>query len=481
MAKKSVIPALPTPSRGAVMRRQADHMNFALLEFQSPTAALIAEPAPFMARVSSYVIATTILAAVVAMFIIKVDMVVTASAVTQSSEPDIIVQPLQTGMVMSINVKEGQAVKKGQLLARLDPTMTTATSTATTAQNLSLRAQVDRLKAEMADREYISDGTPYSNTEAQAWRERHANFTSQSDSLKEKIQAARYKVEQFKADQLGFSTQLPLLQSVEDKRRELARQGLDSQLDLLAAINARVQVQAQLADMTQQLTGAQHDLQGAIADYAAFVHNWYEQTSTTLGTQERALSDMNGQATSNAFLSKVVELRAPQDSVVYNISTVAIGSVLQTGVEIMRLVPTNAALEVVGFEQGSDAGFMKAGDTCAIKFDTLPFVLFGFATGHVNTVSADSFQNVPPPQQNALPQQPTLGVSQPQALPAVSPVLYKVNASITDMSGLHNVPPSFKVMPGMPVTMDIHVGQRTVLQYFFQRVVPTFTEGMREP
>ena len=481
MAKmKAGIPALPTPSKGALVRTESDRMSFALLEFQSPSAALIAEPAPLMARLSSYIIATTILAAVLAIFFIKVDMVVTAQAVTQSSKPDIVIQPLSTAVVRTIDVTEGQTVKKGQLLAQLDPTLTTATSTSTTAQQQSLRAQVARLRAELAGKEYDSDGTAYSAAEAQMWQERHANFTSQSDSLKEKIQSARAKVEQLKADQEGFSMQLPLLQTVEDKRRQLAKMGLDSQLDLLAAENARVQVQAQLADATQQLQGAQHDLQGAIADLAAFVQNWYSQTSDTLGTQERALSDMTGQATSNQFLNKIVELRAPEDAVVYNISNVAIGSVVQSGGEMMRLVPTDAAIQVVGFVQGSDSGFLKAGDPCSIKFDTLSYVIYGFATGRVNTVSGDSFANLPPPQSNALPTQPTLGVSQPQALPAVSPVLYKVNASISKL-GLHNVPPSFKVMPGMPVTLDIKVGQRTVMQYFLQRIVPTFENGMREP
>ncbi len=481
MAKsKPAIPALPTPSKGALVRTESDRMSFALLEFQSPSAALIAEPAPLMARLSTYIVASTILAMVLAVFFINVDMVVTAQAVTQSAKPDIVIQPLSTAVVRTIDVKEGQVVKKGQLLAQLDPTLTTATSTATSAQELSLRAQVARLRAEMADKPYVSDGTPYSAAEAQMWQERHANFTSQSDSLKETIQAARFKVEQLKADVDGYATQLPLLQTVENKRRELANMGLDSQLDLLAAENARVQVQAQLADAQQQLLGAQHDLQGAIANLAAFVTQWYSTTSDTLGTQERALSDMTGQATGNAFLNQIVQLRAPEDAVVYNISNVAIGSVVQSGGEMMRLVPTNTALEVVGFVQGSDAGFMKTGDPCSIKFDTLSYIIYGFATGRVNSVSGDSFANLPPTQANPLPQQPALGISQPQALPAISPVLYKVNASITKL-GLHNVPPSFKVMPGMPVTLDIKVGQRTVMQYLMQRVVPTFEEGMREP
>ncbi len=478
--KRGNIPALPAPSRGALVKSETDRTGFALLEFQSPSAALIAEPPPLMARLSSYIIATAILAAVGAMFIIKVDMVVVAQAVTQSADPDIVIQPLETAVVKTINVEEGQTVKKGQLLAQLDPTIAASDSTSTTAQEQSLLAQVDRMRAELSDKEYVSDGTKYSDAQAQMWQERHANFVSQSDSYKQKVQAARYHVEQLKADQTGYEQRLPLAQTVENKRRELARMGLDSQLDLLSAMDARVQIESSLADTRQQLQGAQHDLQGAIADLAAFVQQWYSTTSDQLATQERALSDMTGQATKNGLLYKLVQLRAPQDSVVYNISNVAVGSVLQSGAEMMRLVPVNSGLDVVGFVQGSDSGFMKTGDPCSIKFDTLPYIIYGYATGHVVSMSADSFANLPATQTNALPQQPTLGVSQPQALPAISPVLYKVRAKI-DVLSMHNIPPTFKVVPGMPITLDVKVGKRTVLEYFFERLLPKFEEGMREP
>jgi HlyD family secretion protein len=46
---------------------------------------------------------------------------------------------------------------------------------------------------------------------------------------------------------------------------------------------------------------------------------------------------------------------------------------------------------------------------------------------------------------------------------------------------LRNLPADFRLLPGMPVQADIIVGQRTPLRYFFERVVPSLSEGMREP
>jgi HlyD family secretion protein len=46
---------------------------------------------------------------------------------------------------------------------------------------------------------------------------------------------------------------------------------------------------------------------------------------------------------------------------------------------------------------------------------------------------------------------------------------------------MRNLPNEFRLVPGMPVTADIIVGQRTMLGYLFQRIMPTLQEGMREP
>ncbi len=471
---------LPAMSQGTLAKVEADHTSFALLEFQSPSMALIAEPAPMTARLTSVLVTTLILCAVAAMFFIKIDMIVTAQAVVASHAPDLVVQPLETAIVRKILVHDGQRVKKGEMLAELDPTFAGSDEKSTVAQMQSLKAQVDRLNAEMSNQPYVSDGTPDSDAQAQMWQERHSNYLAQVASLQQTVEAARAKVAQLKEDEKGYSQRLPLATTVEGIHGQLAKVGLDAQLNYLSAQDQRVQIQASLADTRQQIVGAQHDLEGALQNLVAFVHQWFSQTSDTLGTQERALSDMIDQATKNKLRSQVVNLTAPEDATVNSISHVSLGSVVQSGDELMRLVPANAPMDVVGMIAGADQGYLKVGDPVAIKFDTIPYLLYGFAEGTVRNVSSDSFTNQPPPQSNPLPAQPSLGYTTAQNLPAISPVAYMVRISIDKMN-VHNVPASFRVTPGMPITADIKVGKRTVLQYFFERLIPTFAEGMREP
>ena len=117
---------------------------------------------------------------------------------------------------------------------------------------------------------------------------------------------------------------------------------------------------------------------------------------------------------------------------------------------------------------------MQVGDTVAIKFDTLPYVLHGMAHGVVRTVSPDSF-TLPDEQRN-----PTGMALPPANASSATGVWYRSRITL-DRVGLHDLPSNFRLVPGMPVVADILVGKRTVLQYLIGRAVPLFTEGMREP
>ena len=113
----------------AVVRRQSepnDPMLPVILEFQWPSTAIINAEAPPLARGIVWIIASLVFTMVLAMAVIPVDQVVSTRGVVVSQSSTILVQPLETAIVRSIDVREGQVVKAGQLLARLDPTFTTA-------------------------------------------------------------------------------------------------------------------------------------------------------------------------------------------------------------------------------------------------------------------------------------------------------------------------------------------------------------------
>ena len=133
----------------------------ALLEYQSPTAALIARPVPLASRYITWVIAAMFAAVLAVVALLPIDRVVTAAGKVTAVTGNLMVQPLERRSLSraSINVKEGQLVHAGDVLAELDPTFAQADAGSLETQVASLQAEVDRLTAETQNRPYLSDGS----------------------------------------------------------------------------------------------------------------------------------------------------------------------------------------------------------------------------------------------------------------------------------------------------------------------------------
>ncbi len=482
MAKKHLTVGMPLSGGKAVaFQTTGDSVSDnAILEFQSPTLTLIAAPAPFTARMTMYLIGTMVFLSLVLFAAVPVDRIVATAGVVLAQSPNVIVQPYEQAIVKKIFVKDGQFVKKGDVLAELDSTIQKGAQASTVAQSESLRAQVDRLKAELADKPYFSDGSQYSQLEELAYLQRHqqfvtqvAQYNAQMQSLQAKVDTATHDIKFFTQRQIG-------LRKVEEMRKELEKGGVGSVLNTLAAIDARIQVDQQLADAGSALEGATKDLAAQQAQRDAWIHQWYGDAQQLESQQERALSDMLSQANTNTLRNNLTTLRAEVDSIVLSVARVAPGAVLQSGVELMTTVPVDAKLEVSAPIDGADAGFVSVGDKVAIKFDTLPYFRYGYAEGHVEKISNDSFVDPTSGQNNPTTQTPTISTQAPQNL-GTAPVYY-YHASISiDRLQLKHPPESFHIMPGMPIEADIRVGERSIMQYMFDRILPFFSQGMREP
>ena len=127
----------------------------AVLEFQSPTAALIATPVPRSAKSVTLWVGLGVIAVGIAACVIKTDKVVTGNGSLVSDEPTLQIQPLETSIVHSILVHAGQRVKKGDLIAELDPTFSSADMEADQEQVESYTAQIERLQAQLALKPYV--------------------------------------------------------------------------------------------------------------------------------------------------------------------------------------------------------------------------------------------------------------------------------------------------------------------------------------
>jgi hemolysin D len=468
------MPLLLTRSPGATSLaiRQDDPTLSAIVEFQSPTAALVAAPVPRAARGTIWAIGCMFAACLAAMGLIPIDRVVTAQGKVVSQASTMVVQPLETSIIRSIDVREGQQVRSGDVLAQLDPTFASADLGALQAQVSSLEAAVSRMQAEVEERPFQYSGLdPPLLLQAAIYAQREAERKLKLEYYRQKIDGLTSTVARSAADTAAFRERLVVAQNLEGMRKQLEALHAGSRLNSLIATDSRLEIERSLSTAMNTGETARAELAAMTAERDGYVQNWRAQIAQTLSEESRKLSDARGALNKATLRRQLVELRADRDAVVLTVAKVSEGSVLQPGEQFITLVPADAPLEVEANIAGHDDGFVHVGAPVAVKFDTFPSSQYGLAYGTVRTISADSFTV----QDSAKNRSGSVA-----AKPGSTDPFYSARITLDDMK-LRGVPAGFHLGPGMPVTADIKVGKRTVLAYLLGRILPVISEGMREP
>jgi hemolysin D len=444
----------------------------AILEFQWPSTAIVNATAPRSARGIIWIVASMVFALIAIAGLIPVDRVVTARGIVVSKAATILVQPLETAIVRSIDVHEGQHVQAGQMLARLDSTFASADLGSLTAQVSKLEAETSRLRAEADSKPFVYSGNDANwLLQASIYGYRKAQFDAKMDNYTHKLDELTALISRAQSDAAGYRERLGVAQNIEHMRKQLEAEQAGSKLSSLQASDVRAEMERALSNANQTTEGAKRDQAALAAERDAFVRGWQGDVSQQLADAQGKLNDARELLNKAKLRRQLVELHAEGDAIVQSVAKVSVGSVLQSGEHLITLVPEESPLEVEANISGSDNGFVHVNDPVAIKFDTFAYSQYGMAEGMVRVISPDSFTA----QTEA--RHPTSAV--PVSSSATEP-FYRARIAIEKVA-LHDVPVGFQVIPGMPVTADIKVGKRTVLQYLLGLILPVTREGMREP
>lgn len=434
--------------------------NVPALEFISPTAAVIArKPAP-LARGIVWIVAAMFASIVALMALMPTDRVVSATARVISTTPNILVQPLEASIVRSFDVRPNQVVRRGELIARLDPTFAGADLASLRAQENSLAAEVARLEAEASGQDYNGGATPAEALQAAIFAQRKAERSFRIESFQQRMRSFQESIARGQAELTQLQQRARIAGQIEDMRRELERVQIGSRLNSLIATDSRLEVQRGMANTEGSMRSAARDLAVVSAEMDGYIGQYRSELAQQLAERRRTLSDVMENLTKAQLRRDLVEFRAPVDAVVLELGKTSVGAVLAPGEQLVSLVPLDTTLLIDAEVLPRDLGFVGVGDRVALKFETFPYVRHGTARGTVTSISEDTTRR-PEGQPNA-------------------PSTYRTRISIDEMN-LRNLPAEFRLLPGMPVQADIIVGRRTPLRYFFERAVPGLTEGMREP
>src|SRR5690242_4590000 len=179
--------------------------------YQSETAEILEGPEPLQARVMLFVIAGLFVSMLVLTLVMRVDRVVTSDwGQTVTVQPTIVLGALDQSIIKTINVKEGDRVAAGQVLATLDPTFTAADVGALRAQIASLDAQIARCKAELARQPFTMEAdaatgaTSYVALQREFYLQRKAQFDAQLRAYDEQVAQTKATIGKYQNDMARF-------------------------------------------------------------------------------------------------------------------------------------------------------------------------------------------------------------------------------------------------------------------------------------
>ncbi len=470
-------PGFLSRNRGAASR---DGTPQEMLEFYSPSMALSNVPAKAVARSTVYVICSMVAVIFILFGVIHIDRIVTGQGKVISMTTEDVVQPLNTSIVKTIAVSVGDVVHKGQLLAQLDPTFTQADNTAALDQVDRYATEIDRLNAENKQVQYHPRQlSPGALVQEGIFAQRASAREAELRYYQGQIDAQRALQAQADANIRQYAKETGVAVDVERMRVQLEHDQVGSRIDTAQAISARLEAERQVLTSVQQAENARQTVSALKGQLDNYNQQWFADVSQTITSDAVQLAQYRDQLEHAALSNKMIDLRAPEDGTVLSLASVSVGSVLQAGQTFFTLVPLNAPLEIDVQATGDQAGFVTVGQPVDVKFQTFPSMEFGDGHGSVRLVSSDSFLTGSQPS-SAGASAGTTSSSVFTGLAPVSAYFYDVRVTL-DRLALKHVARETRIVPGMPVSADIKVGERTIWEYLLERMLPVFQEGMREP
>jgi hemolysin D len=469
---------LPTRRPNRATRRAATEFLPAALEI------LETPPSPVGRAIGGAIILFCAIALVWAS-VGHVDIIATAQGKVIPSGKTKIIQPFETGVVRAIRVQDGMAVKAGDVLVELDPTINAAERDRLAKELTAARLDVARLTAAVAAVDHPETTlVPPPNASA-AQLELHTTLlANQLGEYRAKVANIDKQIAQNESDQRGAQASvdklelaIPLLRERVDARKQLADQGLSSKLTYLEVKQQLVEYQQELRVQQAHFDHARDSI-AALQEQRLQTQAEFRRTNLSdLAQAEQKSASLAEQLTAASQRSELQTLTAPVDGTVQQLAVNTVNGVVTPAQQLMAIVPADSRLEVEAMLPNKDIGFVKPGQDAEIKIDTFNFTRYGLIHGSVLTVSQDAITRDKPQDKNN-PQQ-TSGALANSSEPQGQELVYAARISL-DQTAMQIDHRMVNLSPGMAVTVEIKTGERRIIEYLLSPLLRYKQESLRE-
>ena len=342
-------------------------------------------------------------------WLFKLEEVSTGTGKVIPSSKEQVIQSLEGGILTKLNVKEGEIVERGQVLAQLDPTRFESNVGESESLLIASRATSARLRAEVS-------GTPLSFPEEVL---KYPKLVKEETAL---YQSRRANLEESLA---GLQQALVLVQQELEMTAPLVAKGAASEVEVLRLKREANDLRNQMNDIRNQ--------------YYVKAREELSKANTDVETQQQVVRGKSDTLNRTIF-------KSPVRGVVKEIDVMTLGGVVPQNGKLMTIVPLDEKLLVEARISPRDIAFIRPDQEALVKITAYDYSIYGGLKGKVTVISPDTLRDE---------------VKQEQ-------FYYRVYIR-TDSDKLRNAAgQEFNITPGMVASVDIRTGAKTVMDYLIK-------------
>jgi adhesin transport system membrane fusion protein len=455
----------PPPKRG-LARRLMDRLFAPWMSdpadvphnWQQDSHRAFVEQQPLRARALLYGVALVVVCLVIWSALAEIDEVTRGQGKVIPSRQVQVIQSQDGGVVTELLVREGDVVKKDQLLVRLDQTRSQSTFRENRAEFQALSVKEARLRAVVEKTEFVPDPALVEAVPRIVGQE-IALYESSQGQLKLEVQIAEQQLVQRREELVEvIAREHQAAGSLDNTQQQLSfkqpmlKSGAVSKFEILQLeekINQfsgeRKQAAAQVRRIESSIQEAQRKIEEVELEFVNAVREELTDTITRMNALREAGTGLSDRI-------KQTEVRSPVHGTVKQLYYNTIGGVVLAGKEIIEVVPLDDTLLLEVRIRPKDIAFLMPGQRAMVKFTAYDFVVHGGLEGVVEYIGADT-------------------VMDEEGNP-----FYEVNVR-THEAGLAEDKP---IIPGMTVEVDILTGKKSVLAYLMKPVLRAKQYAMTE-
>lgn len=342
-------------------------------------------------------------------WLFKLEEVSTGTGKIIPSSKEQVSQSLDGGILTKLNVKEGEIVERGQVLAQLDPTRFESNVGESESLLVSSRATSARLRAEVT-------GAPLVFPEEvlkypKLVKEETALYQSRRANLQESV--------------AGLEQALLLVQQELEMTAPLVAKGAASEVEVLRLKREANDLRNQMNDIRNQ--------------YYVNAREELSKANTDVETQQQVVRGKSDTLSRTVF-------KSPVRGVVKEIDVMTLGGVIPQNGKLMTIVPLDEKLLVEARISPRDIAFIRPDQEALVKITAYDYSIYGGLNGKVAMISPDTLRDE---------------VKQDQ-------FYYRVYIRTDSDKLSNNAGQEFNITPGMVATVDIRTGSKTVMDYLIK-------------